>query len=114
VPVLLMTNFSFGRFAYLYGHDDPRLRWPRGGILISIADWTGSASARMRAGYSPLSGPIRLRPGDFQAFEGVALLGQRHVRLDGRLLEVWVQARPTTPATVAAANRALAGVELCG
>jgi hypothetical protein len=43
-PALLLTNFSFGRTDYLYGHTDSKLRWPRGGILISIANWTTAAT----------------------------------------------------------------------
>ena len=57
---------------------------------------------------------LRIAAPDFSSFEGVSNLGQRHVRLGGRLLEVWVQARPTTAATIAEANRERAGVQVCG
>ena len=106
-PTLVLTNFHFGRVDYLNGHTDHRLRWPRGGILISIADLPASRPRSGRAG------DISIAPGDFAPFEGVRNLGQRDVNLDGRLLEVWVQARPTTAATIAEANRELASVQAC-
>jgi hypothetical protein len=112
-PTLVLTNFRFGRMAYLYGHTDPRLRWPRGGILISVSDWTRSSAASMRSNYAPSAFPLSVARGDFAPFEGVRDLGQRSVEVDGRLLQVWVQARPTTAATIRAANRALAGVRPC-
>jgi hypothetical protein len=111
-PALLLTNFRFGRTDYLYGHDDPRLRWPRGGILISVANSTAATNA-MEPQYRPAS-TLRIAASDFASFEGVRDLGQEHVRLNGQLLEVWVQARPTTAATTAAANRELANVRVCG
>jgi len=113
VPTLRMTNFAFGRPDYVGGHDDPKLHWPAGGILISIGDWTGAATPAMRSAYPPIAGSLRVRARSFSSFEGVRNLGQLHVSFQGRLLEVWVQARPTTPSTIAAANRALAGVGVC-
>jgi hypothetical protein len=112
-PALLLTNFRFGRLDYLNGHTDHQLRWPHGGLLISISDWTQAATNAMKPAYRPTNA-LQIAPADFHSFEGVRNLGQRHVRLDGRLLELWVQARPTTAATVAAANRELAGVQVCG
>ena len=67
----------------------------------------------MRPMYTPTPLPLRIRARDFTSFEGVRLLGRRQVRIGNRLLEVWVQARPTTRATIAHANRALAGVRPC-
>jgi hypothetical protein len=112
-PALLLTNFNFGRPDYLYGHTDPKLRWPHGGILISIANWTSAATKAMEPQYRPTSG-LGVAAADFASFEGVRDLGQRHVRLNGQLLEVWVQARPTNAVTIAAANRELANVRVCG
>ena len=112
-PALLLTNFSFGRTDYLYGHTDSKLRWPRGGILISIANWTTAATKAMEPQYRPTS-TLQLTGSDFVAFEGVRDLGQEHARLNGQLLEVWVQARPTTASTIGAANRELANVRVCG
>jgi hypothetical protein len=112
-PTLVLTNFRFGRMQYLFGHTDPRLRWPRGGILISISDWTRTAAASMRSNYAASAFPLSLERGDFVQFEGVRDLGQRSVNVGGRLLQVWVQARPTTAATIREANRALAGVRVC-
>jgi hypothetical protein len=57
---------------------------------------------------------LRIAAPDFSPFESVSNLGQRHVRLDGRLLDVWVQARPTTATTIAEANRELADLQVCG
>ena len=113
-PQLALTNFRFGRLEYLGGHDDPRLHWPRGGVLITISDWTSSSTAAMRSRYLPVSAPLVVRASDFAPFEGVRDLGRRQVALDGRLLEVWVQPRPLTPAAIAAANRELARVSVCG
>jgi hypothetical protein len=112
-PALLLTNFRFGRSGYLYGHDDPQLRWPHGGILISIADWTSGATKAMLPQYRPTSA-LQIAASDFASFEGVRDLGQQHVRVNGQLLEVWVQARPTNASTIAAANRELANVRVCG
>jgi hypothetical protein len=112
-PALLLTNFSFGRTDYLFGHTDPELRWPRGGILVSIANWTTAATKAMEPQYRPTR-TLRLTASDFASFEGVRDLGQQHARLDGQLLEVWVQARPTNAATIAAANSELANVHVCG
>jgi hypothetical protein len=111
-PTLVLTNFRFGRLDYLYGHTDRRLRWPADGILISIADWTRGATDAMKTNY--LNRPLQVGAGDFRSLEGVANLGQRHVTLRGHLLELWVQARPTTPATIRAANVELRGVHICG
>jgi hypothetical protein len=112
-PALLLTNFAFGRLDYLNGHTDHQLRWPHGGVLISISDWTQAATSAMKSEYRPTS-ELQIAAPDFHPFEGVRNLGQRHVRLNGRLLEVWVQARPTTATTIAAANLELAGVQVCG
>jgi hypothetical protein len=112
-PALLLTNFRFGRVDYLFGHTDPKLDWPRGGILISIANWTGAATKAMLRQFQPTS-RLGIGPADFAAFEGVRNLGQRHVRLNGQLLEVWVQARPTTSTTMTDANRELSRVKVCG
>jgi hypothetical protein len=112
-PALLLTNFRFGRVDYLYGHTDRKLRWPKGGILISIANWTSAATKAMAPQYRQTS-TLRITASNFASFEGVRDLGQRHVRLNGQLLEVWVQARPTNASTIGAANRELANVRVCG
>lgn len=112
-PALLLTNFRFGRADYLFGHTDPKLDWPRGGILISIANWTRAATKAMEPQFQPTS-RLGIGPADFASFEGVRDLGQEHARLNGQLLEVWVQARPTNASTIAAANRELANVRVCG
>ena len=112
-PALELTNFHFGRAAYLNGHDDPALRWPHDGILITISDWTASATKSIRAKFQSVGGAPQLAASDFSSFEGVPYLGRRLVRWRGKLLEIWVQARPTTPATIAAADRALSTVRLC-
>jgi hypothetical protein len=112
-PALLLTNFHFGRVDYLYGHTDHELHWPLGGILISIANWTSAATKAMEPQYRPTS-TLRIAASNFASFEGVSDLGQSNVRLHGQLLEVWVQARPTNASTIAAANRELANVQVCG
>lgn len=112
-PALLLTNFQFGRVTYLYGHDDPKLRWPHGGILISIANWTGATTKATLPQYRPTSA-LQIAAPDFVSFEGVGDLGVRHVRLGGQLLELWVQAKPTNASSIAAANRELAKVRVCG
>jgi hypothetical protein len=63
--------------------------------------------------YQPTS-TLQLKAANFAPFEGVRDLGQQHARLNGQLLEVWVQARPTTTATIAEANQELANVKVCG
>jgi hypothetical protein len=61
----------------------------------------------------PKARSLRVTSRDFASFEGISLLGRQMAALDGRLLEVWVQARPTTAATIADANRALARISVC-
>jgi hypothetical protein len=112
-PALLLTNFRFGRTDDLNGHTDHQLHWPHGGILISISDWTPAATSAMRAEYRPTS-QLQIAARDFSSFEGVSNLGRHQLRLNDRLLEVWVQAHPTTAATIAAANRVLGDVRVCG
>jgi hypothetical protein len=111
-PTIVLTNFQFGRVNYLYGHTDRNLQWKRGGILISVADWTESATPAMKRNYQT-SKRLHISARDFASFEGVSNLGQTHLRFNGRLLEVWVQARPTTATTVAAANDELGRASIC-
>jgi hypothetical protein len=110
---IVLTNFRFGRMRYLYGHTDPRLRWPRGGILISVSDWTRASAASMRSSYAPSTFPLSVARADFAPFEGVRGLGQRSVAASGRMLQIWVQVRPTSERTIREANRALARVRVC-
>jgi len=111
-PALVLSNFELPLRAmeYDYGHAAPG-RWPNGGILISVSDWTRGAPDWMKRKFPPASLPLTIRASDFPPFEGVAAnLGRREVTVRGRLFEVWVQARPENDETLGTANDVLGGI----
>lgn len=108
-PALVLTNFRFGSSVYEWGLVDPDLRWPAGATLIAVADWTKLGSSGYLRSFLP--GALRVRPADISRFGAFPVkIGHRLVRLDGRYLEFWVEARPPTAASFAAANSVLSRV----
>ena len=106
-PTVVLTNFRFGRLDYVFGLGDDTLRWPRGGVAIAVMNEGPSATPRFRSS-------LRVRASDFGAFEGMRHpFVERAIRSNGRVLDAFVEVGSVTPATVAAANQALAGVRVC-
>lgn len=109
---LVLTNFRFGAAADEWGLSDRKLRWASGDTLIVVADWTKAASADFRRGFQP--GTLHIRSSDIGSYPGFPVaIGHRLVSLNGRLLELWVEARPPSASAFAEANRVLAGVRTC-
>jgi hypothetical protein len=111
-PTLVLTNFRFGSMLNFYGLGASTRHWPRGGVTIAVEDlsrWRNEASYR---GVAP--GVLRVRSSQFTGMEGSYFpAANRLLEVDGRVIETYVEARHVTPATVAAANRALVGVHTC-
>jgi hypothetical protein len=106
-PAVVLTNFRFGRMDDFYGLTD-RFDWPANGVTVAVGN-EGPAATRPVG-----SGALRLTARDFGGLEGSPQpSGEISVRSHGRLLTAYVEVGTLTPATVAAANRALAGVQVC-
>jgi hypothetical protein len=105
---VVLTNFRFGRMDYLYGLSDPHLLFPSGGVLVVVSNIAATKVI-------PDSGVLRVLRRNFKGIEG-ATQGpstQVYVASHGRVLRAEVEVGALTPATVAAANQALAGVRTC-
>lgn len=105
---VVLTNFRFGRVDYLYGLSDPQLLFPSGGVLVVVSN---IAPAKI----VPNSGVLRVLRRNFKGIEGGTQgpSTQLYVASHGRFLRAEVEVGALTPATVAAANAALAGVRTC-
>jgi len=106
-PTVVLTNWRFGRMDYLYGLTDRRFDWPANGVTIAVSnDAAAAENAPRRA--------LRVTSRDFGGMEGAAQpSGQIVVGSRGRILDALVEVGKLTPATIAAANQALAGVRTC-
>jgi hypothetical protein len=106
LPTVVLTNFRFGRMDDLYGLTD-RFHWPADGVTVAVSNSPADGP--------PVSpGPLRLTRGDFGGIEGSTQpSGQIVVSSGGRNLVALVEVGALTKATIAAANRALAGVRTC-
>jgi hypothetical protein len=115
VPAITVGNLRPGRFTYMLGHNDPRLRWPPGGVLISVIDWSGEQTAAMHFPRATL--PLRMPPENVGTLEGIRP-GHAFARVQARVrckrIEIWVQfgRSLTTPETVARANALLGSLAL--
>jgi hypothetical protein len=115
VPAITVGNLRPGRFAYMLGHNDPRLRWPRDGVLISVVDWSGEQTAGMH--FPRASLPLRVPPENVGTLEGIPQ-GHAFARVQARVrckrLEIWVQFGRglTTRETVARADALLGSFAL--
>jgi hypothetical protein len=112
-PTIVLTNFRFGNMLDNYGlSTSPRPHWPHGGIRIAVEDLTQWRDQEPFRSVAP--GILRIDASQFAGFEGSYFpVASRLVELDGRVLNPYVEVRSVTPATVAAVNRALAGVHTC-
>jgi hypothetical protein len=103
---VVMTNFGFGRMDDLYGLTDT-MRWPADGAMIAVVNEGPAATPLIRRA-------LRVGSRDFVGFEGMRWPAAHvAIRSRRRVLEAYVEIRTVTPATLAAANRALAGVRAC-
>ena len=108
-PTVVLTNWRFGRMQGGYGLWE-RLPWPAHGITVAVSNEGPVGTHRLR-------GTLRVAAGDFNGFEGMTSRGahgaQIQVQAHGRFLNARVEVGTLTPATIAAANQALAGVQVC-
>jgi hypothetical protein len=103
---VVLTNFRFGRLDDFYGLSSP-VRWPPRGVMVAVSNEGPAATP-------PFRRALRVAGADFQGFEGMRWPGANvAVRLPNRVLNAYVEVRTVTPATIAAANAALAGVHTC-
>src|SRR4051812_34402555 len=89
---LTAGNMQVGRPEYLLGHNDPRLRWPADGVLISLIDWSGQHSGRME--FAPTTLPVRVTARNVGGFEGISAkhaFVRTQVRVGCKRLELWVE-----------------------
>ena len=108
---VLLTNFRFGVMGPmqdLYGIDIPGRSWPSDGVMIAVQisqshlpDVRGRLHVGAAGFHSSPNGGSK-RPTAFP-----------RIRSNGQELAAFVQVASVTPATIAAANRALAGVQVC-
>jgi hypothetical protein len=104
---IVLTNWRFGRMTDFYGLTD-RAGWPAQGVTIAV----GNIGLRSRP--SAKAGALRVNRASFGGFEGAAYPAAHFaVRSQGRVLDAYIEAGALTPATIAAANQALAGVQVC-
>jgi hypothetical protein len=105
-PTVVLTNWRFGHIRDFYGLVEHR-PWPASGVTVAVTN-DGAALPRLGAG------ALRVRRGSFRGFEGMVSPGaQVLVNSHGRLLNARIEVGAITPATLAAANQALAGVRTC-
>lgn len=103
---VVLTNFRFGRMDDFYGLASP-LHWPRRGVMVAVSNEGAAATPRFRSA-------LRVADSEFTGFEGLRLpAAETAVRRNGRVLNAYVEVGAVTPATVAAANAALAGFRMC-
>ena len=106
-PTVVLTNFRFGRMGDVFGITDPSLRWPANGTLVAVGNWPPDSTVSG-------AGPLRVTRSSFAGMEGSSLpTAHFGSRSHGRILDVYVTVATLTPATIAAANQALAGVRTC-
>jgi hypothetical protein len=103
----VLTNFRFGRMDDFYGLTD-RFTWPATGVTVVVNNEEPAATPRTK------DGALRITARDFGGLEGSTQpSGQIAIRSNGRILNAYIEVGALTPATVAAANEALAGVRTC-
>ena len=106
-PTVVLTNFRFGRMDDVFGITDPNLAWPANGVLVAVGNWPPDSTIAR-------AGPLQVTRGAFVGMEGSSLpTAHFGVQSRGRILDVYVEVGAITPATIAAANQALAGVRTC-
>jgi hypothetical protein len=106
-PTVVLTNFHFGRLDDVFGITDPHLDWPASGVLVAVGNWPPDSTVSR-------AGPLRVTRASFAGMEGSSLpTAHFGLRSHGRILDVYVTVATLTPATIAAANQALAGVRIC-
>jgi len=106
-PTLFLTNFHFGRIHDLFGNT-AKSDWPANGVTISVINYGRRNERGLR------EGTLRFTRADFNGLEGSTQpAGGTAIRSQGVVLYAYVEVGSLTPATIAAANQALAGVRVC-
>jgi hypothetical protein len=104
---VVLTNFRFGQMDDFYGLGASTQHWPHEGVMVDVLDDGPDATPRFGRA-------LRVERADFRGFEGARFpVAERAARSNGRVLDAYVEIRSVTPATIAAANRVLAGVHTC-
>jgi len=105
-PAVVLTNFRFGRMDDFYGLAASQ-HWPARGVMVVVMNEGPAATP-------PFRSALRVGRRDFVGMEGMRQpAAEAAIRSQGRVLEAYAEVGTVTPATVAAANRALAGVRAC-
>jgi hypothetical protein len=106
-PAIVLTNWRFGRMEDFYGLGGAAKHWLAGGVTVVVLNEGPAATP-------PIGRALRVTYADFGRFEGMRFpSAEVAVRSHGRVLNSYVEVGTVTPATIAAANRALAGVQVC-
>jgi hypothetical protein len=107
-PTVWLTNFRFGPMNDLIPHGN-QLNWPPDGVTLAVTN--------LGRRYEPdlKSSALRFTRADFGGLEGETQpSGFIGVRTQGGvILHAYVEVGTLTPATIAAANKALANVRVC-
>src|SRR5262249_19530325 len=105
-PTVVLTNFRFGRMNDLYGLTD-RFNWPGNGVTVAVINY-GRRNEHLS------ERPLSVTRADFGGLEGSTQpSGEISVRSNGLVLYAYFEVGKLTPATIALANQALAGVRVC-
>jgi hypothetical protein len=107
-PTVWLTNFRFGPMTDLIPQGN-RFNWPPGGVTIAVTN------LGRRYEQSVESRALRFSRADFGGLEGETQpSGFIAVRTHGGvILHAYLEVGALTPATIAAANKALADVRVC-
>ncbi len=106
-PAIVLTNFRFGRMNDLYGLTD-RFDWPANGVTVAVINQGRRNVPNLK------NGALRFTRSEFGGLEGSTQpSGFIEVPSQGLVLDAYVEVGKLTPATIALANTALAGVRTC-
>ena len=108
-PTVVLTNFRFGRMDDLYGLTD-RFNWPANGVTVAVSN-----APVVSPSLNVPSGPLHVQRRDFGGIEGSTQPPEPRspsARTGGSSTPS-SRSEQFTPATIAAANEALAGVRTC-
>ena len=107
---VVLTNWRFGPASYFYGLFLPP-PWPRNAVIVLVSNDGPDAVPRLVPRLRP---KLQVAAGEFTGLEGARFPAmQTAIRTGGRVIAAYVEVGALTPGTIAAANQALAGVQVC-